>query len=553
MAALWTYRPETGPRQVCLSDLKGGASVAHIYGQNLLAAETLTSGFNYWSHAPSDLKPMMDLALVYGVNLPVIHTSVHQPVDDKQPGLSLLIFGQFFNRHETWSEMARPWIDYISRSAFMLQQGRYFADLAYFFGEEAPLTVLYFERPPVDAPKLYAYDFLNPDALQNHLKVEGGHVVSDGGTAYRAIYLGGSSERMTVGTLRTLRDLVAAGATVIGAPPTRSPSLTDDPKEFAELVGELWAGGASTRLGEGRVITSRDPDETLQALGIEPDFEIVDVKDRHVLFLHRRLVNGDTYFLTNRQDRSESFEARFRVSGLIPEIWRAETGRSEAVSYRIEGDQTVIPLEMLPHDAFFVVFRKPAVSPSQDIIAPRWTSAATLSGPWHLEFQPGRGAPANTQAKALKSLTDFEDPAIRYFSGVTTYHTEFQTPRGYKPGTPLGLDLGNVGDVAEVFVNGLPAGIAWKAPNRLEIGSVVRRGKNSLKVRVANLWVNRLIGDAQPGAAKVAFTTIETYLPDAPLRPSGLLGPVELLLPVSLEPRRRDPALQPSSARPDDK
>jgi hypothetical protein len=531
MAAYWTTRPEGEPRPVFLADMKGGASVAHVYGQNLVAAESLTSGFNYWAHAPSDLKPFIDMEFAYGVNRPVIHTSVHQPVDDKKPGLSLFVFGQFFNRHETWAEMAKPWVDYMSRSSFMLQQGRYFADVAYFFGEEAPLTGLYQYGGPDDAPKLYAYDFLNRDALDNQVRVEGGGVVANGGASYRAIYLGGSSRKMTVSALSRLRDLARAGATIIGPAPTASPALIDDPKAFAALVAELWSGGPTTTVGAGQVIASTDVDATLGGLGLKPDFQ-ANAPQGSVLFLHRKLDDGDAYFVTNRRAMAQTLEARFRINGRRPEIWRADTGAAEPVSYRVEADQTVVPLQMLPQDAFFVVFRDRVAQASRTVAAPNWKPVGSLAGPWRLEFEPGRGAPAAADTPALQSLTAFGDPGIRYFSGVTRYTTTFQAPRGYKPGAPLSLDLGKVGDVAEVRVNGRLIGTAWKAPYRVEIGTAARGGRNDLDVRVANLWMNRLIGDAQPGAQKIAFTTLPTYKPDAPLRPSGLVGPVELLRPA---------------------
>ena len=90
------------------------------------------------------------------------------------------------------------------------------------------------------------------------------------------------------------------------------------------------------------------------------------------------------------------------------------------------------------------------------------------------------------------------------------------------------VDLGDVRELAEVRLNGRPLGVLWTSPFRLDITDAVRPGVNRLEVKVTNLWVNRLIGDAQPGAAKTTFTTIPTYDADAPLRPSGLLGPVRI-------------------------
>ncbi len=89
------------------------------------------------------------------------------------------------------------------------------------------------------------------------------------------------------------------------------------------------------------------------------------------------------------------------------------------------------------------------------------------------------------------------------------------------------LDLGEVRELAEVSLNGKSLGTVWTAPFEVEITGAVRPGKNLLKIKVTNLWVNRLIGDAQPGSKrKYTFVTIPTYRSDAPLRRSGLLGPV---------------------------
>jgi hypothetical protein len=182
---------------------------------------------------------MIDMEFASGVNLPVIHTSVHQPLgEDKKPGLSLAIFGQYFNRNDTWAGMARPWVDYMARSAWLLQQGRFYADVAYFYGEEAPLVSLYKAGQPLDAPRRYAYDFVNADALAQTLSVQDGDLVAKSGARYRLLFLGGASRRMTLATLRRLHALAAEGATIVGQAPVASPGLADDPAEFRTLVCE---------------------------------------------------------------------------------------------------------------------------------------------------------------------------------------------------------------------------------------------------------------------------------------------------------------------------
>ena len=529
MAAMWTHqRGDTRPFGY-VADIRGAASVAHIYGQNLVAAESMTSALNYWNDSPRTLKRIIDWEFVSGVNRPVIHTSVHQPRDDKFPGLSLFIFGQYFNRHEAWAEMAKPWVDYLSRNALMLQQGRHFADVAYFYGEDSPLTALFDNKPMTDTPKTHGFDFINPDALMGALSNDGAELVTPGSARYRAIYLGGSSRKMTLGTLRRLAALVDGGATVIGKAPEGSPSLGGDAADYTALVAKLWPGGAVASIGMGRVIASTDVEAALSGIGVAPDFRYTGGSEgADIPFLHRKLADGDSYFLVNRNDRAETIEARFRVTGKAPELWHAETGTAEPVSYRIENGETVIPLALGAEESLHVVFHKPATADALAIKKLAPATLATLDGSWTVNFQLGRSAPASATLPQLAPLNENADPGIKYFSGIATYAKDFTSPKGWKAGQPLWLDLGQVHELAEVSVNGKPAGAAWHAPFRIDIGSVTKPGKNKLEIRVANLWVNRLIGDAQPGATKITFTAMPSYLKSAPLRPSGLIGPVTL-------------------------
>jgi hypothetical protein len=153
---------------------------------------------------------------------------------------------------------------------------------------------------------------------------------------------------------------------------------------------------------------------------------------------------------------------------------------------------------------------------------------ATVEGAWQVAFQSGRGAPASATLPALQSLSDNADPGIRYFSGVATYSKDIAVPKTWHAGQTLWLNLGQVNEVAQVSLNGKIVGTAWHAPYRVDISQAVHAGANHVEIKVANLWINRLVGDAQPNAQKVTFTALPTYRADAPLRPSGLIGPVVL-------------------------
>ncbi len=526
MAAMWTYDTDKFPVQLTYeADIQGAASVAHIFGQNIVAAESLTSDRQPWAWAPSGLKRYVDMEFARGVNRLFIHTSVHQPVD-KAPGLTLAGYGQMFNRHEAWAGMAKPWLDYIARASYLLQQGRFAADIAYFYGQEAPLTSLFGEKRVSDVPAGYGFDFFNSQAL-NELSVENGALVAKSGMRYRVIYLGGMSDHLTVSVLTKLRTLAEAGAVIVGKRPLESPSHADTPEAFAAAADALFGttGEPAPRsVGKGKVFPSGVLPEALSAIDLKPDFTVTGT-DAMVLDLHRKLADGDLYFVASRSLKPESFTASFRVAGKIPELWDAVTGKSAPVSYAIKNGRTDIALSLPADGSIFVVFRKPATKPVVTLHPTAETTVATIGGAWTVAFQPNRGAPASVTLPTLSPWNKSRDPAVKYFSGEGVYSKTFTLP-GKRGGARYVLDLGNVKELAEVTLNGKLVGAVWATPFKLDITAAVKPGTNILKVKVANLWVNRLIGDAQPGAEKHTFTIIPTYRADAPLKPSGLIGPV---------------------------
>lgn len=536
MAAMWSFKAGNGPNPTYRADIRGAASVAHLYGQNIVAAESMTSAMAPWAYAPKDLRQIIDLEFVLGVNRPVIHTSVHQPLDDKRPGLSLMIFGQFFNRHETWAEFAQPWISYMARSSYLLQQGRFFGDVCYFYGEEAPLTGLFGDQIIPDAPEGYGYDFINSDVITHLLTLENGDFVTPSGMRYALLYLGGSSARMTLPTLEKLYQLVTAGGTVVGSRPLGTPSLSDDSERFRALVEQMWpesnTGKTIRVVGKGKVITGLDVNEALWSEGVIQDFSYQSEDSRpELMFLHRKLHTSDVYFVVNRSSENASVEATFRISGKKPKLWCAISGKSTSVSYKMGDETTTIPLELEPLSSGFVVFDEATTLAHYEKPAVKETKLLSMSNDWEVEFDRQSGGPGSVVFETLHSWSLNENPGIHHYSGTAVYSKKFNL-QAYDPEecSSVLLDLGQVEVVAEVRINGESAGITWHPPYQMDVTKLLKSGENTLEVKVANLWVNRLIGDQQPGEEKpYSFTTIPTYQPDAPLRASGLLGPVRLL------------------------
>jgi hypothetical protein len=532
MSAMWTQVPGVNKEQYGYNaDDRESASVAHIYGQNLAAAESLTAGAAPWAWSPSTLKPTADQELLNGINRFVIHESAHQPLIDKAPGLTLGPFGQWFNRNETWAEQAGAWTDYLARSSYLLQQGRFAADIIYFYGEDSNITAIFDQKSP-DVPAGYGFDYINADGLIHELRVTDGRISTSSGMNYRIMALDPYSKHMSLPVLRGIHKLVEQGAVVAGEKPTDTPSLADDAAEFKKLNDELFGDGAGVHsVGKGKVYAGQNAEAALKALSVAPDFEHTRPQsDTRILFVHRKLADADIYFLDNRNDRDETVDASFRVTGKAPELWYAETGKSGPTSYNITAGRTTVPLHLEPWGTVFVVFRKPAKATSLSLPKPVETELTTVEGPWEVSFQPGRGAPPSVTLNKLISWSESQDKGVKYFSGIGSYTKTIQaSPDWFKNGARLWIDLGEVKNLAELTVNGKSLGTVWHAPYRMDITSALKPGANQVTIRVINAWVNRLIGDQQPDATtKYTFADVKPYKPDSPLLPSGLLGPVRL-------------------------
>jgi hypothetical protein len=534
MSAMWTQTPGVNKEQYGYdADDRESASVSHIYGQNLAAAESMTAAAAPWAWSPATLKPTADQEFLNGINRIVIHESAHQPLVGKgtAPGLTLGPYGQWFNRNETWAEQAGPWIDYLARTSFLLQQGHFGADLIYFYGEDSNLTAIFANKAP-DVPAGYGFDYVNADALIHELSVTAGHITTKSGMNYKVLGLDPYSRHLSLPVLRAIHKLVEEGAVVAGPMPLDDPSEADDQAEFHRLNTELFGDGTGIhKVGKGAVYAGQDLAQVFAALHVAPDFDYDKPEsDARLLFLHRKLTDGDVYFVDNRNDREETLKATFRVAGKTPELWYAETGATEPVSFTVAEGRTSVPLHLEPWGTVFVVFRKSTRETSQQLPEVTQTELATMDGPWAVAFEVDRGAPAAITLSTLTSWSDNSDAGVKYFSGTATYTKTIQaTQEWFKKGAHLWIDLGDVKNLAGVTVNGKSLGIVWHKPYRVDATSALRAGKNEVTIEVTNAWVNRLIGDQQPGATKYTYADVKPYKADSPLLPSGLLGPVTIV------------------------
>jgi len=535
MSAMWVQKPGVNkPMYGYNADDRESASVAHIYGQNIAAAESLTScnTSTAWAWSPATLKPTADQEFLNGINRFVIHESAHQALVGKVPGITLGPCGQWFNRNETWAEQASAWTRYLARNSFLLQQGHFAADILYFYGEDSNVTILFDKKAP-DLPVGYNFDYINSDGLIHELNVSDGRITTKSGMKYRVLVLDPNSQHMSLPVLRALYALVRQGGVVAGPKPIEDPSLADNMADFHKLNDQLFGTGSGTQVvGKGKVFAGQTAESALKAMEVTPDFTYTKTtSDSEILFVHRKLANGDIYFLNNRSDHDADVQASFRITGKAPELWYSETGKIAPVSYAIEGGRTGVPLHFEPWGTVFVMFREPTQVKSKVLPKPLEATLTTVDGPWNLSFQPDRGAPPTIKLDKLISWSDSADSGVKYFSGTGTYSKTIQAPANwFAAGGKLWIDLGDVKNLAEVIVNGKSLGIVWHTPYRVDVTKALKPGANDLTVKVINAWVNRLIGDQQPETkVKYTFATIKPYNATSALQASGLLGPVTVV------------------------
>jgi hypothetical protein len=222
------------------------ASAAHVYGRRILGAEAFTAtNLEKWQGHPANIKHLGDWAFCEGINRFVFHRYALQPWTnpDRPPGMSMGPWGLHYERTQTWWEMSRAWHEYLARCQFVLQQGLFVADLCFLAPESSPQRAKSPVKSGYERPG-YNFDLCPAEVVLTRMSVKNGRIVLPDGMGYRMLVLP-QVETMTPKLLRKIRDLVKAGATIIGAPPKKSPSLQDYPKcdeEVKELARELWGG-----------------------------------------------------------------------------------------------------------------------------------------------------------------------------------------------------------------------------------------------------------------------------------------------------------------------
>jgi hypothetical protein len=562
MGEFWLRSPTHDKPNDMLDAISGG----HIYGKKIIQSESFTELRMAWDEHPGMLKAIGDRNLALGVNKLVFHVMAHNPWMDKKPGMTLDGVGLYFQRDQTWFKQAKAWLDYLSRTQALLQQGKPVVDIAVFTGEELPSRSLLPNRLVNDLPGLfgsarlqsekerlanigqpqrtlpegvthsakmadpenwinplngYAYDCFNPDALLRLAKVENGKVIFANGSSYSVLVFPSKHpmmpyHEMSMAVAKKIKSLMQAGATI----------LIDPASIGSDSARELLMKALP---GKGKMVGIPFIQNDFSNLGIAPDLTS-NAEPGSIAYNHRSSEDGEIYFISNQSNQAKDVEFSLRVSKGIPEIWNPVTGKLILIGpLKRKNGRTLVDLHLEPSESFFIVFPKTPHKESAFDEIWELMNYHEFKHNWRIQFDTAYGGPTNKQSiNTLASWTVSSNPSIKYYSGTAIYSNTFFVADLQK-GQDLILDLGEIYDIASVQLNGIDCGTVWTTDHLLNLSKAIKKGKNELEIKVTNTWYNRLLGESQKATnGKISFTTAPLRMDGKSLLKAGLIGPVKL-------------------------
>lgn len=547
MSEFWSPSPHR-PRPENRFFLKQASSAAHIYGKKIVGAESFTTIGPHWNDELwHDQKSSFDHEICAGLNRMYFHTFTCSPPEAGLPGQEYFA-GTHVNPQVTWWEQSGAFIDYMHRTQSVVQNGKFVADVLYYYGDHVPNVFPYKHSDPAGVIPGFDYD-VTDETVFLKLKMNDGKLVVPGGIEYRVLVLP-NHKVLSMAVLEKVEELLKEGAHVIGTKPESSVSLVDGEKEqqkFQEMANQIWGNELSEKgekkYGKGLVAWGVTAREYLLSKNIREDFKIPgDTSKTDFDYIHYTIGESDIYFVTNQTTERKEINCQFRVSELQPELWDALTGEiRDAQAFTQNDGLTTVPLTFEPYGAIMVVFNKPIDKNTQGTAQrnyPDFKTVKNIDGEWMVNFDAKWGGPASVTFAELIDWTKLPDAGIKYFSGTAIYNKTFSIDFEPEKDKQYFLQLEDVKDVgiAEVNINGKDKGVLWTKPFRVEISEELRKGENNLQIKVVNSWYNRVAGD-QTFPDKKQYTSTNINLKhdfrgrptdEILLEPSGLLGPVTI-------------------------
>ena len=502
------------------NDMLDAISGAHIYGKNIVQAEGFTEVRGVWDETPASIKTLLDRNFALGMNRLFFHVFTHNPWTNKKPGLTLDGIGLFFQRDQTWMPEAKAFVDYITRCQQLLQRGSPVVDIAVYTGDDMPRRAWRPEQLVDILP-----GFIGAERVAAEQK--------------RLANIGQTMEESPVGVKHSanIADPVAWVNALNGyCYDSMNPDALMTSRYPVLVVPQCLLISPETRncineLKKQGVIVIDKPLNEPVINGLPPDVQLPP----DIAFCHRRDGTKDIYFLSNQRDDVRCFTATFRCATKNVMFYDPlKNCHFIDVNNIVSSDSlTVLNVKMQPRQALFVLFGEDSIRPH---VTARWhrpmispdmpqTVFKWKTNDWQLLFEENG---VKVKSDTLFSWAEHKEPAVRFYSGHVRYSTTLHY-HGKNVRDRIVLDLGDVRDIAHVWLNGRDLGVVWIPPFTVDVDGCLREGENELVIEVVNTWHNALRGaDLGMPPYDGIWTNAKYRTKGDSLLPAGLLGPIVL-------------------------
>lgn len=509
--ATWSGDPADGEfYHYALAKL--GASHAHIDPKKRGRAMCEIFGAYGWTAGLRLMKWLTDHMLVRGINhfVPHAFSAKDFPDPDCPP--------HFYARgRNPQYRYFRHLMEYTNRVSHLLNGGRHVAEAAVLYHAEAEWSG---ERMSVKEPMrvlLQAQldaDIVPADALASGAEVRDGKLRINDET-YGCLIVP-RAERLPRAVVRTLVSLAGRGVRVVcvDAWPT---AATEDGSDGGDLE-----------------TLRRQPNACVSELGKIPallggwGLNGVRTSTREpYLRRYEYRHEGLTVWMFFNEDPNQTIRTSVYLADAKRVVaYDAFANRLSAVQGRREDAGLRVDLVLHPDESVVLLAGDVPEAPA----VARWSdargAAPLKASSWQVSTATSEAYPTFTPWRTLETLVNLAQPGLLPdFSGTIRYETAF-TCDGPAAGRVF-LDLGAVGEVAQVWLNGVSLGTRICRPYCFDVTDVLRSAMNELRIEVTNTLVHALKDDFSRFIAQ---------------EPSGLIGPVELKAGAALTGCRRPKA-----------
>lgn len=490
--------------------LKFASSAAHVTGKNLVSSETFTWLTEHFKTSWAQCKPEVDQVFLAGINHVFYHGTTYSPKQVPWPGWLFYASVNFVPANSLWSHLDGL-NSYITRVQSVLQTGNADNELLIYWpiydiwhqskGSLQALKVHdidewlhpteFYKQALLLQEAGYSFDFVSDHLLADLQIQEGQWRVNTKALPYRALLIP-KTDKMPVETVERLIQLAKGGATVIfQSLPKDVPGVHDLEKhraKFARALDILRKMSEGQAIGSGKVLICEDLLDGLEKEKLKGETLV----EAGLQFVRRNMGTGTYYYLVNLSEKAVDQYLSLNAKGKFWYIMDPLSGQSGKATTDEKGKETRVRIQLEPGQSWIVAALNEEHSKESDwFYLAKPLSSISLTGKWLLTFK--EGAPTIPKARSLDHLmcwTDLQDDATTDFSGKAVYSSSFELPATSAKEYVLKLD--SLFESAHIKVNGKDAGLIWSLPYELKLGNLLRPGKNTIEIEVANLMANRI-------------------------------------------------------------